>query len=61
MVIGVGGGVDVMNALRRGASQVTAVELQPITVELLDTMLAKWTGGMFQRPEVNLVAAEGRH
>jgi hypothetical protein len=61
MVIGVGGGVDVMNALRRGASQVTGVELQPITVDLLDTMLREWTGGMFQRPEVDLVAAEGRH
>ncbi len=61
LVIGVGGGIDVMNALRRGASHVTAVELQPITVDLLNTMLSGWTGGMFQRPEVDLVAAEGRH
>ena len=38
LVIGVGGGIDVMNALRRGASHVTGVELQPITVELPPTV-----------------------
>jgi hypothetical protein len=61
LVIGVGGGVDVLNALRRGASRVTAIELQPITVELLRGRLAEWTGRAFLRPEVELVAAEGRH
>ncbi len=61
LVIGVGGGIDVLNALRRGASRVTGVELQPITVDLLRGRLAGWTGGAFQRPEVELVAAEGRH
>ncbi len=61
LVIGVGGGIDVMNALRRGASHVTGVDLQPITISLHAGPLAKWTGGAFQRPEVELVAAEGRH
>ena len=61
LVIGVGGGIDVLNALYHGASHVTGVELQPITVELHRTRLARWTGGWFQRPEVELVAAEGRH
>ena len=61
LVIGVGGGIDVLNALVRGAGRVTGVELQPITIELHDGPLAKWTGGHFQRPEVELVAAEGRH
>jgi hypothetical protein len=61
LVIGVGGGVDVLNALRRGATRVTAVELQPIAVELLRGRLAGWTGGAFLAPEVELVAAEGRH
>ena len=31
LVIGVGGGIDVLNALRRNAAHVTGVELQPIT------------------------------
>jgi hypothetical protein len=61
LVIGVGGGIDVMNAIRRGASHVTGVELQPITIELLTGQLAKFTGGSFLRPEVELVASEGRH
>lgn len=61
LVIGVGGGVDVLNALQRDARSVTGVELQPITVDLHNGVLADWTGGWFQRPEVQLVAAEGRH
>jgi len=68
MIIGVGGGVDVLNALRRGASRVVGVELQPITVALHQGELyteggglKAMTGGQFQRPEVELYAAEGRH
>src|SRR5262245_24155363 len=61
LVIGVGGGIDVQNALRRGAEHVTAVDLQPITLELHRGRLAEWTGGTLLRPEVELVAAEGRH
>ncbi len=61
MIIGVGGGVDILNAQRREARSITAVELQPITVKLLKGQLADWTGRQFLRPEVNLVAAEGRH
>jgi hypothetical protein len=61
LVIGVGGGIDVLNAVYHGAEQVTGVELQPITVDLHNGLLAEWTGGWFQRPEVELVAAEGRH
>jgi hypothetical protein len=61
MVIGVGGGIDVLNAIRRGATRVTGVELQPITVELLTERLTDFTGGSFVRPDVDLVASEGRH
>ncbi len=68
MIIGVGGGVDVFNALRRGSRRVVGVELQPITVKLhageLFTEgggLTAMTGGHFQRPEVELYPAEGRH
>jgi spermidine synthase len=62
LVIGVGGGIDVMNAVWHGASHVTGVDLQPITINLLQGPLLKsWTGGIFERPEVELVASEGRH
>jgi hypothetical protein len=61
LVIGLGGGIDVLNALRRGAERVTAAELQPITLELHRGRLAGWTAGQLLRPEVELHAAEGRH
>jgi hypothetical protein len=61
LVIGVGGGIDILNALRRGASQVTGVDLQPITIELHHTLFADWTGDLARRPDVELVAGEGRH
>jgi len=61
LVIGVGGGIDVLNAVRRGASRVTGVELQPITVELLTRRLVDFTKGSFLLPQVELVASEGRH
>ncbi len=61
VIIGVGGGIDVMNALRNGAGHVTGVDLQPLTIQLHGEQLAEWTGGTFQRPEVRLVGAEGRH
>jgi hypothetical protein len=61
LVIGVGGGIDVLNALRQGSAHVTGVDLQPITIELHQTLFAEWTGDMARRPEVELVAGEGRH
>jgi hypothetical protein len=61
LVIGVGGGIDVLNAVYHGARKVTGAELQPITVGLHQGQLSKWTGGWMNRPEVRLVAAEGRH
>ncbi len=61
LVIGVGGGIDVLNAIRRESSQVTGVELQPITLGLHRGPLAEWTGRSFERPEVRLVPGEGRH
>jgi len=61
LVIGVGGGIDIFNALRRDAKSVTGVELQPITIELHNERFADWTGGHLQRSEVTLVGGEGRH
>jgi hypothetical protein len=61
LVIGVGGGIDVQNALRQGAERVTGVDLQPITIELHRGLLAPWTGDLAGRAGVELVASEGRH
>ncbi len=61
LVIGVGGGIDMMNAIKHGASHVTGVELQPKTVQLLKDRLRTFTGGFYDRRDVTLVAGEGRH
>ena len=35
LVIGVGGGTDIVNAIKNRARHVTGVELDPITVEMV--------------------------
>lgn len=60
LVIGTGGGVDIIQAVRKGASHVTGVELNPVTVRLLLHDFKDYTGGFFLRPEVSLVVDEGR-
>jgi len=61
LVIGVGGGRDVITAIHYGAGHVTGIELDPVTVELIRTDMNDVMGGFFQRPDVTLVAGEGRH
>lgn len=63
MVVGVGGGIDIVNAFHHGAHSVTGVELQPITTKLLtqNEMVRKWTHDFFLRPDLTLIADEGRH
>lgn len=61
LIIGAGGGKDVLAALSFGAKHVTAVELNPIIVN--DVMLGKYrgfTGGLYLLPKVDAVAEEGR-
>lgn len=60
LVIGPGGGVDVLTALHHGARQVQAVEINPVIAGLVTGPYASRTGGLFSRPEVRLHVAEGR-
>jgi spermidine synthase len=66
MVIGVGGGVDVMTALTNGARKVTAVELNTAMIEMVKERYDDYLGGLF-RPgghaladRISLVNSEGR-
>ncbi len=61
LVVGVGGGIDMINAIEQGAEHVTGVELQPKVVELLTGPVREFTGGFYFRDDVTLVAGEGRH
>ncbi|MGE0321334.1 MAG: hypothetical protein AB7K71_20920 [Polyangiaceae bacterium] len=60
LVIGVGGGVDVMLALAHGASHVTGAEINPAILRLLKSRYLDFTGHLAERPDVDLVQSEGR-
>ena len=60
-VIGVGGGFDVLTALRFDASAVTAVEINGATVKILRETYADYFGGWVRDPRVELVLGDGRH
>lgn len=60
LVIGSGGGNDVLEGLRFGARSVVAVEVNPIINDIVSNRMAEFWGGLFSRPEVRLVTEEGR-
>lgn len=60
LVIGLGGGFDVLPAIAYGASDVTGIELDPITVALGKGPESEFNGGILLRPDVNVIVAEGR-
>ncbi len=60
LVIGAAGGHEVLASLYFGARQVTAVELNPVTVSLLRGELAEYSGRIAEHERVELVNEEGR-
>ncbi|UCH78491.1 MAG: hypothetical protein JSU81_00660, partial [Candidatus Coatesbacteria bacterium] len=60
LIVGAGGGIDVLAALKHGARRVEAVELNPAIVAVDERHYADYNGELFGRPEVELFAAEGR-
>jgi len=60
LVIGVGGGVDVLIALHEGMRRVVGVEMNPIITDLLTGRYRAFTGDLAGDPRVELVTAEGR-
>jgi len=61
LIIGAGGGIDVLSALQAGAERVTAVEINPLITDLVLNRYAWFAGGLYDRPEVRVVVGEGRH
>jgi spermidine synthase len=59
-VVGAGGGAGVLLALRHGAWQVDAVELDPNVPELLRGEFGGFAGGLYGRPDVRLHRADAR-
>jgi SAM-dependent methyltransferase len=61
LVIGVGGGIDVLIALHAGLQRVVGVDINPIITGLLTDRYRAFTGNLAGDPRVELVTAEGRH
>lgn len=60
LIIGSGGGAQVLDALHYGAREITAVEINPIINDIVSQSMNEYWGGLFQQPEVWLVTEEGR-
>ena len=60
LVLGAGGGADVLQALYHRASHIDAVELNPQMVELVDEVFADFTGALYRRPGVSVYNREAR-
>jgi spermidine synthase len=61
LVIGAGGGVDVMTALHYGARHVTGVEINSIIIDAVKNRYADFAGHLYQDPRVEIHNSEGRH
>ena len=60
LIIGAAGGNEIQAALTYGVGRVDAVELNPVTVDLLEGPLAEYAGNITQDPRVNYVQGDGR-
>jgi hypothetical protein len=60
LIIGAGGGEEVLDALHFSASAITAVEINPIITDVVTHRMRDFWGGLFEQPEVRLVTDEGR-
>jgi len=60
LVVGSGGGREVLLALRNGAKKITAVEINPTINHLVEERMADFTGHLYQHPKVEAVTDEAR-
>ncbi len=60
LVLGAGGGADVLQALYHGAPAVDAAELDPRIIDLATETFGAFSGRLYDRPAVRVHAAEAR-
>jgi len=60
LIIGAAGGNEIQAALTYGVGRVDAVELNPVTVSLLEGPFAEYAGNLTDDPRVNYVQGDGR-
>ena len=60
LIIGAAGGHEILASLYFGASKIDAVELNPVTVDLVTGKFADYVGHVTDQPGVNYVTGDGR-
>ncbi len=60
LIIGAAGGNEIQAALTYGVGHIDAVELNPVTVNLLKNTFAEYSGNIAHLPNVNYVQGDGR-
>ncbi len=61
MIIGTGGGNDIVRALVSGSKSITAVEINPLIAnDVMRGAYKDYSNGLYVRPEVNVVVEDGR-
>jgi len=60
LIIGSGGGAQVLDALHYGAGKIIAVEINPIINDVITHRMRDYWGDLYQQPEVQVVTEEGR-
>ena len=60
LIVGPGGGIDLLVGLRRGATSVSAVEVNRTEVALMRGMYAGYSGGVYLDPRVHIYEDEAR-
>ena len=61
LVIGTGGGIDVLTALVADQAKITAVEINPVMGDIVTEHYADFVGRIFDDPRVELHLQEGRN
>lgn len=61
LIIGAGGGIDVLAGLHYGARKIHAVEINPSIVKAVKTRFADFAGYIYDHPDVKVTVGEGRH
>ena len=60
LIIGPGGGVDILQAVRHGRKDITAVEINPLVARVVNEDLASFSGRPYHLPGVDLHIENGR-
>jgi len=61
LIIGAGGGIDVLSSYKYGADKIDAVEINPDIVYLATEKYRKYSGNLFEIPGIHMITAEGRN